>query len=260
MEFKNPYYQLYISNSSCIFDIRVNDMYAIYFNYPGTVAFDQPVNHLLLKSGKQKLTIRMLPVAGEHFLNERSKLELKVQVMEANGDFSVRQEIASYTTDPVTTKNIPAIEHHMEFEAKIPYTLKGWEQSVSLKDMPALKEQLFAWYKMMHRLVAAKDFTTFEKLNLKAYQEDSIGMYNPAFMQEHLPEVFSYITNPDFNLLPLDMDALQVHHYGDGKVVCLRWPDHKPAIYLEYPKDKEQYTLDFFLHKPTAGSDFEIIR
>ena len=259
MVFKNPYYQIYISNSSCIFEIRVNDMHAVYFNYPGTVAFDQPINHLLLRSGKQRLTIRMLPVAGQSMLNELSRLEIKVQVMEATGDFSVRQEVIAYTT-PAVNEHTPALEHKLDFDAQFPYVLAGWQHSASLKNEPGIKEQLFAWYKMMHEVIATKDMEAFKKLNAKAYEEDSISIYNSAFMDEHLAEVFGYLADPDYRLVPLDIDALQLHYFGDGKVVSLLWPDRRPAIYLEFPKDKSQYTLDFFLHRPASGNGWEVIR
>jgi hypothetical protein len=260
MEFKNPYYQLYISNSSCSFEVRVNDMHAIYFNFPGTVAFDQPVNHLMLQSGTQKVSVRILPPPGQQFLSEQSKIEIKVQVMEATSDFSVRNDVASYLTEPFTEKDVPGFEHHFEFESKLPYKLEGWQRSSSLKEVDDLKQQLINWYKKMHQVIADKDRSTYERLNSKAYHEDATSMYDAGFMQEHLKEVFGYLNDPDFNLVPLDEDALQVRLYGDGKVASLRWPDQKPAIYLDFPIDKSQYSMDFFLHKPLGSSDFEVIR
>lgn len=258
MSFQEPYYQLYISNSSCVFDIRVNDMQAIHFNYPGTVAFDQPINHLMLQSGKQKLKVRLYPPQETHLLNERSKIEIKIQVMEAKSDFSVRKEVAALISPALNGQAY--WEQELEFDATLPYKLNGWQNSASLKSIPDLKQKLFSWYSKMHGIVERKEFSSFETLNRKAYEEDAVSIYDPSFMSGHLPEVYGYINEPGFKLVPLDFDALQVHHYADGKVAALHWPDHKPAIFLQYPEEKSFYTIDLFLHQPVPGGDFEVIR
>lgn len=261
MKLKKPYYEVYLSNNLCNFQLKINDMHAITFTHNGAVAFNQPINHLILESGLQDLEIKITPPKGQMFLNRKSKIEIKVQVCEVEDmGYDERKIIYTYVSPPISSDIAPFIKHSIDFSAEVPYKLNGWKDSVTLKDIPDLKSKLIQWYKMMYSVIEQKDIVKYKELHKKMYYEDSLSIYNNNFGTEDVNEVKSYIDNADFQLMPFVEDNLFIEFFGNGKVVRLINPNNEPAIYLNNTPEKSKYEFGFFLQYSKENSSFEIIR
>lgn len=149
----NPTYRLRINSVLCTYEIFVNDVLVDYSFSVGRTAGEQSVDiaQYILKSGKQNIRIKIYPNAIENGVLEQSvnkNTEFSTRVVygeyykEKNEDWN---EVFNYKSSNIGD-HLPYIEYKSEFEAKVPYTLKGWGDGVDLskEDPEKLEKEVWA--------------------------------------------------------------------------------------------------------------------
>lgn len=257
---QSPYYSVEFSSTACGFEIRVNDMPAFRYNEKGMVSSEVPINHLILRSGKQKLSLQVFPVAPFNNLNRHSKVRISVSFYDAaSGNFN-ETEVFAFETPEVPEGGIPEVGKEFFFEAKIPYQMDGWINSVDLSKQKAIKEELLKYFREVHSILSVKDFNSFRRIyDTKLIEVDKSIYSTPEETEDDWLELVEFISPEDMEVDPLPVDC-QVVLYGKGKVATLLDSEHDPIIKFKSKDGKTEYQVPLLLHKPLRGEKFEVIR
>ncbi len=280
------FYDLKIYNGACNYKVLINDVpvHEMYNNVRGE--FSLGINNLILKSGQQRLKIRIFPFYDENGklnnkLHRYAGLDVTVREMEWNEEYrkfdyypvfsyvTPRKGNKSLEDDPteflLKDEELPYYEEEVIFEAKVPYDLKGWSESVNLKNENSenLKKEAIAYYESL-----AKDFTNRNTAAIaKKYYKKEKEIAQCFFHSQKEAKTRFYVDIMERILDPTakvrKLEKYDIKFFGDGKIVALmRHPGVSPiCIVTKRDNGDLRYSVyDVFLHRPTPSAKLEMIR
>jgi hypothetical protein len=266
----NPSYTLHINKAGGFsYEFLVND-YPIDKKYEsGTRTGSFPINPALLSSGIQKITIRMTPPVDKNYnmgkLIDPNYSELEFRV--TKGDYkrdkaSQHVEVFKYSM-PTLKEPLPYYEINLQFDAKLPYQLKGWRHSVDLskEDKEKLQSEVEKFYKDL--------INTYEAKNINAlagsYYNRTLELQQAGF--ENKPDDTQIIIDEwikDVNdTRPFIFNQYQMKFYGNSKMVALVKTDKYYMNFSSLMREDAEgnYTCyGLMLHRPKTGGPLEVIR
>lgn len=254
----HPFYKIKFSSTSCNFEIRINDIPIFTYVDAGMISTQYPINHLILESGNQEVTLRLWPQAEKQSLTEHSKLKISILVNDALESSKIPDNAMSFET-PKFDKPIPIFEFKGEFRAQVPFSLKGWSESTDLIINESLTKEVYAFYNDVHRILLEKNFNAYKAIYSTKLKEIDTSIYSSQEETDNeWNELVSYLSNPAMKVAPLSKSAV-LFLYGKEKVISLQQTDLDPVLFFENKMEKTQYQIPVFLHKP-KGFALEVIR
>jgi hypothetical protein len=264
----NPRYWIDIQSKNCTYEILLNDIpLNQYFDMIESSTVSIPMNTRILKSGKQKLTIKMFPALDkkqipENSLNNNSTIDIKISF----GEFG-KEKAKDYVTvlkyvTPEIKENTPFYETIIYFEAKVPYELKGWNEGVNLskEDQNKLREEVEVKYNEIIKLYKDKDLN---KLIDSYYNRETEIAQSLFFSKKSDSDELVNGLEKDINKnIPFKLENYNLRIYGEGKVVALIRNDinYKGLSALFCENDDEYYSYSLLLYRPASGARLEVIR
>ena len=290
-----PLYYLRIGKANCIIEVLVNDM-PVYESYElSNLASPLEINHNILKSGTQTVTVRMYPVGdlikeeyeyGETItqLGDVSNVSIKVIRLDHKGAMGLddEEEVLDHkspTTDPdgevFAGTGLPFYEYSFEFFAKVPYDLSedSWGDAADLRtvDQDVLEQQMLGYYKTFLReykkgnedFIAQKYFLTYLR-QAQAYYKSK------EEIQEIWDEELEALNDPTLKPQPVKDYEMVFYAHGGG-VAFLRhktiedlYYRNQCAGYVETTEDGIEYETFFglYLYSPKTGfnkKDFTLV-
>ncbi|MBE7649115.1 hypothetical protein [Tenacibaculum finnmarkense] len=163
-------------------------------------------------------------------------------------------------------EELPYYEETVTFEAKVPYNLTGWSNSVDLtkENQEKLFKEVEAYYLELIKDFENKDIPAIaEKYYTKEKEIAQALFLKEKEVKSRWHEDFlSRAAHPTAK-----GDKIENHYlefYGNGKVVnLLMGPGGVRSLVIVRDKEngKKGYaTLDVYLHRPTPGAPLEMIR
>jgi hypothetical protein len=264
----NPRYWIDIQSKNCTYEVLLNDIpLNQYFDKIESSTISIPMNTRILKSGKQKLTIKMFSALDknqipESLLNNNSTIDIKISF----GEFG-KEKAKDYLTvlkyvTPEIKENTPYYETIIYFEAKVPYELKGWNEGVNLskEDQNKLREEVEAKYNEFIKAYEEKDLNKL----IDAYynREKEIAQSLFFFKKSDSDELVNGLEKDINKSIPFSLEKYNLSIYGAGKVVGLIRNDinYKGLSALFCENDDEYYSYSLLLYRPKAGGPLEVIR
>ena len=176
--FKEPYYLVDFNSSICNYEILINGMPAFINDVGGSISSHYPINHFILKSGKQKISLKIFPLQSESVLRKDASLEIKVSFYDASSNnYNETIEVFSFKTPNLDEKEYPIIQSTFDFIAEIPYDLFGWKDSKIIVDDKNFKIDLITFYKIIHEKIMLNKIEEFYELIRKKIEETNTSMY-----------------------------------------------------------------------------------
>ena len=267
----NPRFYLDFNSYNCTYEILVNDMPAFSFygsgNQGGTVF---PVSPLILKSGKQTITIRVYPKVDDddkmdHFLLAKN-CGLEVKVVAGDDQKETPREykqLFQYKMPEIQLDNMPYVEFKGVFEAVTPNSLKGWSQSQDLKkeDKTQLEKEVIAFYSHYRKLLADGNMDEIAGMvyNREVEVEQALFQNKPSYAAESWNR-FAKVNSYQLEMLPLDHYDLR--YFGDGKVVGLIRTDDelRSESAMTGISDNKYKIYSLLLHRPAGSNKLQVIR
>ena len=291
---KEPFYQIYVANSLCVYELLVND-FPIHKQYRyEQLATPIHINVNILKSGKQKVTIRLYPAPAEfngrngEFLSPDTKCDISVEVndnakgLPVDGNIELQEIKMPTVIAMLGEKNDIAIkefagkgkkyfEHSFYFDAQVPYVNKGWSEGQDLRklDQKELEKEVVSFYKKQWNIINDKKADDlFSYLYLKEKETTQAEYEVEKELKENLNSYLEAFTIKDYKLEPLEKYKLVF--YGDGKMVTLEQNSldvrlrGKSALWAKY-KDDGTTMADFpkynlYLPQSKSLNQLEVIR
>lgn len=269
---QNPSYTLHLTASNFSFEILINDFPVQTSFDPGIFSGSMPINEALLKSGKQKLTIRMTPPVDKQYKMEKvidlDKAELKLNIN--YGDYT-KQKVEDFKEAlqyelPKKSEKLPYYEVNLEFDvSKLPYEndVNGWKNSVDLskEDKDVLLKEAEDFYKAIIKLYESKDVNKLAQNYYKRQVEMAQSNYQnkPQDSQVIIDEWIKDVNDKK----PFVFKDYVLQFYGNGKIIKLAKTDkyylNLSALFKE-DKDGNFQEYIMFLHRPKPGAALEVIR
>jgi hypothetical protein len=247
---KEPMYFLRPSQNSCVYEILVND-YPVYKNYrTGQLGTPIEINHAILQSGTQTVTVRLYPLGDlmernygkEGYIStllNNTRMIMRVVKYEAyNISDELEDEITviKHTsptkegTNEFIGAGLPYYEYSFTFEAEVPYINKGWTdgQDLTKFDKEELEKQTLQCYNDYIYIYKNQDINSL----LKLYYLSETRVQQSEY---HDKEKIKRILNERKKSLEFKNKEFQpvkdyiMNFYGNNRIVALKHPSKEPV-------------------------------
>ncbi len=283
-----PQYYIEGYQSGCYYEIYVNGIMVFsHFENIGLANHAVCINDLILKSGSQKVTVKLYPLGEideENYptLTSRSRFDLTIFKRDKTTpweglDYEVVKKYFAPTTSgishgPFKHEGLPYFEETFTFNAEVPYELEGWSNSQNLKEMDQeqLEKEILAFYESYANIIYKQDETTWVEMVKKREKEYFKSVYYNDKKSKELDariKEFSIPFDSEFKE-KFPLEKYEILFGGGGKVVFMKSIEslgYSPFYFgAEENVDGEKlkfmtYTLLTF-HKPQGSNKLEIIR
>ena len=257
---KQPYYMIDFSASACFFEIRVNDTPVLSMNIKGQAATKIPINYAIFKSGKQEVSITMLPLLGSVQLQEESELYYNVQLFDINDDFKFKEEFNGFRSKKIDSKKIiPTIKNISFFNAEIPYQLNElWKEGEDIKGIDDFEKKIRGAYLYLGNYIREGNYAFFKKAMAKREKNMATSMYLSSKESETRLNRLVYDFENGFTNMVIEKSAIVVHS-AYGKKASLKKTNGESAFSFINDETKEELMLDIEFYYNKEANAFEII-
>jgi len=256
-----PYYMIDFSASDCMFEIRVNDIPMITMNIEGQAATKIPINQAISKSGKQEITIKVLPLHGKSSLSSATQLNYTIQLYEVfNNYFNFNKQLEGYESPKIDEeKVVPLLTDTTTFDAEIPYQLRDyWKDGQDLNHTDDLNLKLRNAYLSLGNIINEDNYDLFSKKMANREFNMATSMYlSDKASKSRLNGLINDFKN-GFDTISLSKKAATIYS-AYGKKVALKKPNGEPALSFINKESNEELMLDIEFYLPEGSDQFEII-
>ena len=291
-----PLYYIYIYSNICLYEVLVND-YPVVKNYDyGTYATPFYINSAILKSGTQKITLRLHPIGKYQDMfdlpNFTKDTKMEIKVYENDNATGLKIEnaklVKTYTTPTKTMmlgqdKDIKEewfvaegkdyYEASFTFDAQVPYEIEGWSKGQDLRkfDQKLLEQKVVEFYKQKSKIYSPPNLDEIAKRKYMSLRDQMIAEYEDRnYIQDAWNEyVMDY--NSSYKIQPL-LKNYKLEFYGENKLVILlntstdvryRSKTALTAHFIDKDGDESLDFLSFVLYLPEGKKledGLEVIR
>ena len=266
-------YILNINAKGCSLEILINDA-LVYTNFYNTkkrgLGGSIHINQYILEKGKQNIKINIFPSTSEKremdtFLDPNLFCKISIE----QGDFANQKPkdftyVYEYEYKPnLSLPQVPFTTITGDFAADVPYSIKGWKESVILKDenQDKLKEEVLAFYQSYIKIFEDKNLGKY--LELLNTRERDIMMTNYMYSENDSKNVLILAKEQiERKQTFLPISNYEMRFYGNGKIVCFARIDNRfrGESVLIGETDIEYIYYPIFINRPKPGAPLEVIR
>lgn len=252
-------YELSIDARGCYYEIYINEV-PVYFHYNiGATAFRLPINGFIVKSGEQKISLKMLSVDNGNPFPVGAEISLTIDEYPTR-QARDRKTVFSYKTKPFDEKNTGVFSDERSFVSNVPYELTDWRQGVDLakENSDSLRQEIEKKYIEYTEVFKNADLGKYKELTKLRQENIFTSMYYTEEQKKQAEKSYvSGIENNKVKLYPLEKYKLVF--YGNGKLVGLRKKDDAPGIFIDNEDEKEAFMEYILFYRRTNNSPLEII-
>jgi hypothetical protein len=254
---KRPGYYLQINNQNCHYEIDINDLSCgeFYDPYP-MYSVRLPLNLNILKSGEQKLSLKVLPDVGD-FIKESASLQLRLMryddMLDIENEFGKSKVIWEWKMPNVGEHKLPIFIFHTTFEAKVPYKLEIldlYATDLSVLDKKVVLEEVLKEFQLKQESI----------INNTQDRDYLIRHLNRAFVQIYPDNELLAKTVDDMMIVENHMELqplenYEIRFYYNYKIATLvRKENKQSAIWFNNTSKKEKSYQPYYIfkHKETG--------
>lgn len=258
---KEPYYLVDYNVAFANFDVLINGVLAFSHESGGSIFSNYPINHFILRSGPQQLRLRFRPLMKGQNLHPDADATIKIQYLDAaTMDQSQMKTVYEYKMKKANDGKLPMIESIAEFNAEVPYDLKGWTDAIAVKsDSHSAINQVHEYYHRIYDLFKNADVASLAPLLKRRYEETDTSMYLNEDNLAALKNMFKMLEGEEYVLQEFPVQP-QVEFYAGNRVINLKRENHSPIISYLKKAENQEFGFPFYIHLPKNKNSFEIIR
>lgn len=258
---EQPIYTLAISVANP-HEVYLNDIPLIKDYNKGSSNFEMPMNNFILKSGLQSLRIVLLPEKGKTMVDKLGIDHVEVKIYRySNGlsEMNPENRILVKTINLKEFKEMTQVVKEVEFDARVPYEVKGWSESVDLskENQNELEKEVLSKYEELRKILNDGNYEKFAIENKKNDSEVLKSLFENSEAQKEDEEFSKERIGKSKNNM-VDLKDFHFVFYGNNRLITLENSDGESPLYGD---DGEMiYTYFILLHRPKQGMALEIIR
>lgn len=259
---EQPIYTLKVTSGNP-YESYINNMVLEKDYLTGSSDSELIINDLILKSGKQKLQIVLLPNDGNKTVDKLGIDYLTLSIYRYNNGYTSYVErkstlIYEFKLDDPHVE-MPIITKEWIFNIDVPYKLKNWEHSIDLRkeDEDKLLKEVVDYYNHLANIINKGDKNSFLTIMKVRDSEVFKSLYNDAeLIKEDEQYIDNRLSKSIGNIQPIK--NYNIVFYGNGKIVTLEDKKGETPLFAE---DKNNiYSYQIYLHRPYPNAPLEVIR
>lgn len=222
---REPVYTIHISSSGCGWEILLNDVpiKRILFKSGGT-SEEYPLNAAITQSGEQELKIRVYPLLGKDLIKSKENFKFEILLKDAINATAPTDTLLAFPGFEVTGGGQPYLEYTKKFNASVPYTLEGWQNSVDLTQLDSsyLNDLLWKAYAKIEHSIKNKDIQLFsDNFDVRQKNWATANYLNYDAAKELYENGLAPLVNGQGELEPVQKEDFKCHFFAHGKIVVL---------------------------------------
>lgn len=268
--FEKPLYsiypRIYCSGTILINDVPVVDWYGDETK-EGGFGGDTMINQAILESGKYQVVGKMFPRDGHKTISNEDLMAIEFFCAEKsnwkNSRFQFSPKLESHWDGLSDGINYPYFEIQTEIEVTVPYKIKGWKDSLDLKDIEEkqLFQEVYKSYQKIHSVLKNHDVAEFLKLSSDKIAVQEEALYFDEMRKQSFSEGANELFGQKLDVLDLNDKDLKLEIIGNGKLVRLMRFDGSHPLQFKSPDLEKQSNIEIEikLHKKSDKTGFSII-
>ncbi|MBP2617814.1 hypothetical protein [Chryseobacterium jejuense] len=278
---KEPVYYLRINKQNCLIEVKINDVVDLKDYELSNIITPIKIGQIL-KSGQQKITVRMYPVGDlinkdlgleneppATRLSDKAKVDISVVMMDNKSKKGFDDEkVITAQVNPKEAAGKEFYEFSFTFNAEVPYEFEGWTKGQDLRQLnqELLRKKAVEFYEMVGQIHLKKDLDSWLKINFplekriqgsfysdKAYLVDLLNEFNDDIKQNYsMSPIKNYKIEfmGDGRLLRLRQNSIDKNYRGKGALM-LEYDEgyYFPGITLYLPEGRDLATQGFMMWK-----------
>ncbi|WP_282133532.1 hypothetical protein [Cellulophaga baltica] len=247
-----PGYYLQVNSQNCHYEIDINDLSCgeFYDPYP-MYSVRLPLNLNILKSGQQKLSLKVLPFVGD-FISENSGIQLRLirydDMTDIENEFGDSKIIWEWKMPNVAEHKLPIFIFDTTFEAKVPYKIEVldlYATDLSELDEKAVYDQVLKEFQLKRESI----------VNNTQDRDYLIRHLNRAFVQiypdnELLTKTVDDMMKVENGMELQPLEDYEIRFYYNYRIATLvRKENKQPAIWFNNPSKKEKSYQPYYIFK-----------
>jgi len=266
---QRPEYRLEISGMNCNWEIEVNDMpYDSYVKNQGGISGDLPLNPRILSSGVQKIKLKVFPLSGEKLLSIYSTLRLVLFYYNDNKNYNgTMQELNNYSLPADSVKNRSYFEYEYSFDAKVPYTQRGWVRSKDLSKVLDIKQKVISKLNTLGKLIEKRDDNGLLKEELEKRKNQYECFYaTDSSIRQDIEDGISNDFTGMYATEFIPSETGELVFFADNRVVGMRQKNWTSYLYgiqingVDSLNKPTQLSYQFLFHMPEGTDELKVIR
>lgn len=262
---ENRIYYVNVNKGGCRVELTVNDIFLnndfTEWGSTGTI----PMNLSILKSGKQKLRIRIFPTTKENTLTDITRLQVNVSYgLTPKSPINELVTLVDWElSQDIIDKKLPNYETVLEFEAVVPYDYTyRLIDAVDLKNIPNIKQLALKRIREIRDLYEKGDVETYWRMVFAKYSQYANSLYQtPEEISEDLKDdikIFAPHKNRKFS----SIDNYDFFFFAEGKTVMVLDRDTRESVLKCSYTDEQGFEcedeLTIILYMPKDSNELEI--
>ncbi|MBP2617813.1 hypothetical protein [Chryseobacterium jejuense] len=241
---KEPLYYFRINKQNCLVRAYINDV-NIYDDYELSNVITPIEISNILKSGPQKVTVKMYPVGDlinkdlgleneppATILSDKAKVDISVVMMDNKSKKGFDDEkIITTEVNPKGAAGKEFYEFSFTFNAEVPYEFEGWEKGQDLRKLnqELLRKKAVEFYQMVGKLYLNKDLNSLIKLDYVSNVRTMATAYvDKQYVLEFLEEYKNDVEKYEYKMQ--DIKDFDIEFMGEGKLVRLINRSQRPKL------------------------------
>jgi hypothetical protein len=252
-----PVYYAEYGNRGCRFELYINGVLVDQLRGKGTIGKTATtINPEILKSGKQKVKLRLFPYPKETRISNENPFQLEIGYNDFSLDVGPQEQRpwhVSLTMPPINvpSEGLPYYEYEGTFDANVPYRIHNWSNCIDLRQIPNIEERVVAEFKKVRQWMVDREFDSIKAYFAYRNNELGVSLYESTKTQER-----DWIESHNSISLGKPEEYLPIEDYemvfsADGKIVTLHSKKKKgfdtALLWIKQEKGNPQYRCKYFI-------------
>lgn len=254
-----PFYSVNFNARVCNMQISVNGVPLIRMEVTGQCSTTYPFNNLLLESGYATIRYEARPLKGELQLRKEAHLRGEVELYDLDSGYEPISRMALFETPEQNDTPKPFIIHENVFQVSVPYSVVGWQKSISLDRYENyIKDMVFNKYNSLITMLKNHSISQYAD----AFKEREDIMATCFYMseedrRERIDEI-ERLVNGCTRISPLtDLDIIE--YAADKRLVRLIKVDGESSLRLINEENYEETMMELWLHLKPGSNVLTVI-
>lgn len=255
----NNYYVAAIFIRNCNVEIRVNDIPLIRQSIDGEIYLELPVNYLIEKSGKQSLSLSILPNVTVNSVATEYEFKFEIYKYDARSHLLSHKEkvmALNYSNKDNTGFPKPKIKHL--FDAEVGYEISRWSGCKVIEKDIDIKPMVVSFLKDLTQMLKNKQYDKYSQLIYNRERNICKALYlgqeeikkRMDMLKDCLDNGFEYVSIEGHKSL---------QYFGNRRVVSVVGDDMKSVLQFYNQETGEVLTMDLLIGIPDHKKGLAII-
>jgi hypothetical protein len=242
------YYTIKVFASKCLLQIRINDLPLIRQAIEGEISFERPINHLIEKSGEQRLEISIAPLPSLEEMMVSPVLKFDLSCYEISGKRLADKQNVPLISDgkSMVDLSLPVQLLKRKFNADVGYEMKRWSACEPIDVRRKIVPEVAQYIKNLKTILTLKQLDKYAVLIANREHNICKSMYLGESEIQKRMGILTQCFNSGFEPVPLE-GRMKLQYYSNRRVVEVIGEDMKPALKFRNPQTGEILTIETLL-------------